>query len=325
MSKPESPDAYTTIRSNSDGASQARPLAETERVALGRADRLAVLGQLASGLAHEINTPLGSISAHAEESLELLDRAQDGKLTPEQISDLKSHMLAIMRQTNRCSTIATRLLQFAHAPGPIGQTCHPRQVIHQVVELLGPTAQGLGVRLQTELEGSLPEVPMGAAELEQVLINLVQNGLDACQPGDSVCIEARAEDGNLCIVVADTGCGIPRETLSRIFDPFFTTKPVGKGTGLGLSVCLGIVRAAGGTIEVASAPGKGTQVTLNIPTQPTRLSAAGPEANHSTHRRHLGSPERGACVALTPAFLGNADTRTLRPHSGGPACEGAVM
>ncbi len=273
MSQPDSQEAYTTSQVGSNGASQSPPLQESERVALGRADRLAVLGQLASGLAHEINTPLGSISAHAEESLELLDRAQDGNMTPEQISDLKNHMLAIMRQANRCSTIATRLLQFAHAPGPIGQTCHPRQVIHQVVELLGPTAQGLGLRLETELEGSLPEVPIGAAELEQVLINLVQNGLDACQPGGTVCIEARAENGNLAIVVADTGCGIPRETLARIFDPFFTTKPVGKGTGLGLSVCLGIVRAVGGTIEVASAPGKGTRVTVSIPTQPKRLSA----------------------------------------------------
>jgi len=278
MSEPQSHDAYTTIRANGDASRRSRPLEETERVALGRADRLAVLGQLASGLAHEINTPLGSISAHAEESLELLDRVQDGKLTPEQLSDLKTHMLAIMRQTNRCSTVATRLLQFAHAPGPIGQTCHPRQVIHQVLELLGPTAQGMGVRLETELEGSLPEVPMGAAELEQVLINLVQNGLDACQPGQSVCIEAKAQNGNLHIVVADTGCGIPRETLGRIFDPFFTTKPVGKGTGLGLSVCLGIVRAAGGTIEVTSAPGKGTRVTVIIPTQPKGLGTVRAES-----------------------------------------------
>jgi two-component system NtrC family sensor kinase len=233
--------------------------------AFGRADRLANVGQLAAGLAHEMNTPLGSISGHAEESLEILERSPDGRLSLSTAKELQGRLLAIMRQANRCSRIATRLLQFAQAARPPVAHCDVAQVIADVVELIGSAAPEKGVQIDCRITGGLPNAPLGAPEMEQLLINLLQNSLDACGSGARITIEARASDRQLFLTITDTGCGIPLDVLARIFDPFFTTKPMGQGTGLGLSVCHGIVRSAGGSIEVASAPGSGTCVTVILP------------------------------------------------------------
>jgi two-component system NtrC family sensor kinase len=236
-----------------------------DSVALGRADRLANVGQLAAGLAHEMNTPLGSISAHAEESLELVEHIRDGRIPKEKLDDLRGRLLAIMRQANRCSHIATRLLQFAQPARSLGATCRAEQVIEQVVDLFTAPARGKDVRLEHFLAGDLPDAPLSAADLEQLLVNLVQNSLDACEPGAQIIVEVKQHERQIQVVVSDTGCGIPRATLNRVFDPFFTTKPVGRGTGLGLSVCLGIVRSIHGAIEVESAPQQGTRVTVTLP------------------------------------------------------------
>jgi len=192
-----------------------------------------------------------------------------------------------MRQANRCSRIATRLLQFAQPGRPVAFQCRTEQVVDQVVELFTPPAREKGIHIGRHLEPDLPDAPVGPAELEQLLVNLVQNSLDACGRGDLIRIEVRVHPHEerkeaatsseprslggdtpksaLVLVVSDTGCGIPSETLGRIFDPFFTTKPVGQGTGLGLSVCHGIVRSVGGSIEVESAPGQGTRVIILLP------------------------------------------------------------
>ena len=233
--------------------------------AMGRADRLANVGQLAAGLAHEMNTPLGSISAHAEESLELLECSHDGRLNGQEMGELRGRLLAIMRQANRCSRIATRLLQFAQPGRSLSATCRPEAIIAEVVEMFTPAAKEKGVHVEPHIKGSLPDAPVGPSDLEQLLVNLIQNSMDACESGDFIRIEADATAAELRFVVADTGCGIARETLNRIFDPFFTTKPVGQGTGLGLSVCHRIVRSVNGSIEVESSPGQGTRVIALLP------------------------------------------------------------
>jgi len=218
-----------------------------------------------------MNTPLGSISAHAEESLELLEDSQDGRLTRQKAGELRGRLLAIMRQANRCSRIATRLLQFAQPERSVGgATCHPDSVIAEVMELFTPAAKEKGVHVEPHIKGPLPNAPIGPSDLEQLLVNLIQNSIDACEHGDFVRIEVDATAAELRIVVADSGCGIPRDTLNRIFDPFFTTKPVGQGTGLGLSVCHGIVRITNGSIEVESSPGQGTRVTVLLPLESRR-------------------------------------------------------
>lgn len=247
----------------------------TDPIALGWADRLANVGQLAAGLAHEMNTPLGSISAHAEESLEIVEHVRDERLAREKLEDLRGRLLAIMRQANRCSRIATRLLQFAQPGRPMGGKCRPQQIVDEVVELFAPAAQEKGVHLDRLVDAELPDAPVGPAELEQLLVNLLQNSLDACKRGDMVRVQALVQSGCLKLMVSDTGHGIPRETLNRIFEPFFTTKPVGRGTGLGLSVCLGIARSAGGSIEVESAPGHGTRVTVSLPVERSTGSGSG--------------------------------------------------
>jgi len=244
-----------------------------EASALGRADRLANVGQLAAGLAHEMNTPLGSISAHAEESLELLEHLDVGRIERSKVDDVRGRLMAIMRQANRCSRIATRLLQFAQPARPVGGKCRPAEVVAEVVKLFTPTARAKGVHLDRVADKDLPETPVAAAEFEQLLVNLVQNSLDACSGGEIIRVQATVrEDGttrlrSLDLIVTDTGSGIPRDVLNRIFDPFFTTKSVGQGTGLGLSVCHGIVRSVGGSIAVESAPGQGTRVTVSLPVE----------------------------------------------------------
>jgi two-component system, NtrC family, sensor kinase len=251
--------------------------------ALGRADRLANVGQLASGLAHEMNTPLGSISGHAEESLELLEQSQDGRLNRQQADELRGRLLAIMRQANRCSRIATRLLQFAQPGRSVSVTSRPDAVITEVVELFAPAAKKRGIQVEPHIHDSLPNAPVDPTDLEQLLVNLIQNSMDACELGDSIRIDVDATDSEFRVVIADTGCGIPREALSRIFDPFFTTKPVGQGTGLGLSVCHGIVRSVNGSIEVESSLGEGTRVTVLLPIK-SRAHAAIWPISHSFPR-----------------------------------------
>lgn len=236
-----------------------------DSTAFGRAERLASIGQLAAGLAHEMNTPLGSISAHAEESLETIDQLERESASDQPLADLRSHQLAIMRQANRCSRVASRLLLFVQSARPASGKCRADSVIHDVIQLFATAARAKGVRLERVIEGTLPDVLIGASELEQLLVNLVQNSLDACEVGGVVRLKAFARGDQADFVIEDTGCGIPEGDLNRIFDPFFTTKPVGQGTGLGLSVCLGIVRSARGTIEVDSTPGHGTRVEVGLP------------------------------------------------------------
>jgi cytochrome c len=275
-----------SVRMGGDEVGAPAFFGSTESHALGQADRLAALGQLAGGLAHEMNTPLGSISALAEESLELI---QDRRLSAKHLAELRGHLLAIMRQSYRCSRIANRLLQFAQPRHVGGERGDFGQVVPDVIDLLTPSARAQHVVLECDLALALPVVPIGPAELEQLLHNLVQNGIDACHGGGVVRIKVRAGDGRILLVVEDTGCGIADEHLERIFDPFFTTKPVGQGTGLGLSVCHGIVAGAGGSIEVASAPGSGTRVIVWLPNAPSSR----PPGRVGRVRAGEGEPRRG--------------------------------
>jgi len=260
----DSPKPLATVRLSKQDLIGRSLVGSADASALGQADRLAAVGQLARGLAHEMNTPLGSISAHAEESIELL---QDLQPSTQRLEDIRGHLLAIMRQAHRCSRIATRLLQFAQPAHALCESCRAEQVIGDVLKLFEPVAQAKGVRLNHSFEKDLSEAPIGPADLEQLLVNLVQNAIDACQSGDLVRVQARFREGQLELVIEDTGSGIPAEILSRIFDPFFTTKPVGQGTGLGLSVCHGIVGSVGGSIEVTSSPHAGTRVTIALPVE----------------------------------------------------------
>jgi signal transduction histidine kinase len=240
-----------------------RERAERERIALEhvarRAEKLAALGTLAAGLAHELNNPIGIISSRIE--LMLLDAEATG-LPPAVREDLT----VLHRHAQRVARIASGLLSFARQSS--GERM-PVDLNHLVTETLLLAEKQLtheGIRVETKLAPRLPAILGDANTLQQVLLNLITNAWDALDAGGELRIETSAgpdDSGVVKLVIADTGPGIDPEVLPRIFDPFFSTKP--SGTGLGLSITDGIVRDHGGTIDVESRPGTGTRFVLTFP------------------------------------------------------------
>jgi len=229
---------------------------------LMRSAKLASIGELATGLAHEINNPLAIIGAEQTNLGDLLgdlDPAAPGR------TEMLESVARCSRQVKRCGDITAKMLQFGRKTDP---TVRPTEIaprLEEVTRLLARQASVRNVDLRLELEPDLPLTALEPTELEQVLVNLVTNSLQALERGGTIRLSARRRDAELLVQVADDGPGIPPEHLKRVFEPFFTTKPPGKGTGLGLAVCHGLVRGWGGNIEVASAPGKGTTVTIRLP------------------------------------------------------------
>jgi signal transduction histidine kinase len=224
--------------------------------ALKRKDRLAALGVLAAGVAHEVNTPITGISSYAQMLLEE---------TPE--GDPRRALLEkVERQTFRAARIVNSLLEFARdREGEL----HPVALAPLVEDCLDLLRGGLA-RREIEVDWRPPAVPVAAqgidGELQQVLTNLILNGADAmAEAGGKLTVRVGAEDGRALLEVADTGPGIPPDQLDKIFEPFFTTKQARGGTGLGLAISYEIVRRHGGEIRVDSAPGRGARFTVALP------------------------------------------------------------
>jgi PAS domain S-box-containing protein len=234
----------------------------TERVGLERAarqaEKLAALGTLAAGLAHELNNPIGIISSRAE--LMLLETEAD-PLPPDVAEDLR----VIHRHAQRVAKIAQGLLSFArHSAGERGRV-DLNQVVDETLLLADKMIVKDGVTLRRTLTPGLPPIWGDANALQQVVMNLVTNARDAVKGGGEISVETSAADeppGGVQLLVRDSGPGIPPEILPKIFDPFFTTKA--EGTGLGLSISYGIVREHQGTVDVQSAPGRGTTFVLTF-------------------------------------------------------------
>jgi two-component system, NtrC family, sensor histidine kinase HydH len=224
-----------------------------------RSEKLATVGVLAAGIAHELGTPLGIARGRAEYALGRLaagDPQADG-------------YRVIIEQVDQVARTIRRLLDFSRAtpPGPVG-AIDVAAVVRGVVDLVRLEADRRGVAIALALAEPLPRAVANAEELEQVLVNLIMNACDACERSGtiSVSVDRCPTVGDaLRIVVADDGHGIADEHRQRIFDPFFTTKKRGLGTGLGMTIVAQIVRNHGGTVDVASAPGRGTQVTVVWP------------------------------------------------------------
>jgi PAS domain S-box-containing protein len=234
----------------------------TQRVGLERvarqSEKLAALGTLAAGLAHELNNPIGIISSRAE--LMLLE-AESAPLPPEVDEDLR----VIHRHAQRVARIVHGLLSFSrHSSGERGRVDLNR-VVDETLLLAEKMIVKDGIMLRRALAPGLPPIWGDANALEQVVMNLVTNARDAVKGGGEISVETSAvaePPGGVQLVVHDTGPGIPLEFLPKIFDPFFTTKA--EGTGLGLSISYGIVREHQGTVDVQSAPGKGTTFVLTF-------------------------------------------------------------
>jgi signal transduction histidine kinase len=231
---------------------------------LALSHRLADVGRLAGGVAHEINTPLASIALRAES---LQRKAADPKLLAiESFKDFPRYLKTIEEEIYRCKGIVTALLEFSRSRPPEVTTTDLNALAERAAGLVGDQMRAKQIALALELMPGLPLVPVDEAQIREAMIILLLNALDATSPGGHVLVETGlGPEGFVRLAVSDDGTGISPERLDHLFTPFFTTKPVGHGTGLGLAICDGIVGRHGGRIEVQTALGSGTRMTLLLP------------------------------------------------------------
>jgi hypothetical protein len=218
-------------------------------------EKMASIGLLAAGVAHEVNTPLTGISSYTQM---LLEQAE--------VDDPRTPLLQkIERQTFRAAKIVNGLLNLARPAqtefGPVDVNA----VINDVIALLEHQLRGARIQVRRELSPTPPVVLGIEHKLQQVFLNLLLNARDAMPSGGWLSVSSRVEDGRVVVEVGDTGAGIAQEHLSRIYDPFFTTKPIGQGTGLGLAITYGIVQEHHGTITCRSSAGQGTTFVIDLP------------------------------------------------------------
>jgi two-component system NtrC family sensor kinase len=232
--------------------------------AVARAEKLAAVGRLAAGVVHEINNPLATIAACAE-SLE--KRIADGAFAEStEAEDLKEYLGLIRDEAFRCKQITNGLLDFSrlragnHIPVNLADT------IKMTARLVTHQHRGDNIQIEIETVNDLPPVLGDEGQLQQAVVALATNAIDAMPDGGTLTLRTNRSGPNVIVEIKDTGSGIPQENLTKIFDPFFTTKDVGRGTGLGLAVCYGIVSEHGGRLDVRSAVGVGTTFTISLPT-----------------------------------------------------------
>lgn len=222
-----------------------------------RSERLASVGKLAAGLAHEVGNPISAI-------LGLQDLLLGGELSAAEQRDFLERM---RRETERINKILRDLLDFARpsatlAPGGPGNV---EAAVSDTVALLAPQRTVRSLHLQADVPGGLPPVTLSREHLVQVLLNLLLNAAEACAEGGHIRVTAARHGGGVQVAVEDDGPGVPPEVQGRLFEPFVTTKEVGKGTGLGLAVCRGIVEAGGGSITLDVEHRPGARFVIEIP------------------------------------------------------------
>ncbi|MBI4774600.1 MAG: two-component sensor histidine kinase [Deltaproteobacteria bacterium] len=247
---------------------------DTEKKELGQqlvfAGRLAEIGEMSAGFAHEINNPLQIIRAEGSLIETILDdfQAQGVLKDSEDLAQIKDSLHQVHIQVDRCGEITQGLLKFARQKESSRQPVDLHVFLPEVVGLVKRKAGVEGVSLSVDIPDDLANVQADPAQLQQVIVNLLNNALYAIAEkhgpsGGELALEARpGSNGKVLLSVRDNGSGISKEHMEKIFTPFFTTKPVGKGTGLGLSICYGIISKMGGTMEVSSEQGKGTTFTV---------------------------------------------------------------
>jgi signal transduction histidine kinase len=234
-------------------------------------EKMASLGLLAAGVAHEVNTPLTGISSYTQM---LLQGAEP--------DDPRTQVLEkIERQTFRAAKIVNGLLNLARPAQVDSGPVDLNGVINDVLSLLEHQFRTGSIQVRKELAPVSPTVQGIEYKLQQVFLNLFLNARDAMPKGGWLSIVTRGGTGEATIAIGDTGSGIPADHLSRIYDPFFTTKDIGKGTGLGLSITYGIVQEHGGTITCDSSVGQGTRFTLALPL----ASAQAADGSRAAHRQ----------------------------------------
>jgi two-component system, NtrC family, sensor kinase len=238
--------AMTTLRTERD-----------ER--LIRADKLATMGALATGIAHEVSTPLGVILGRAEQ---LLTKQTDDRS--------RRAVEAIAAQTERIHVVIRGFLALARGRRPALEHCEPERLARGATELVEHRFERAGVQLTSDIAMALPKVPCDPRLFEQVLVNLLLNACDACDEGGLVTLSVRANEERVLFAVTDNGVGISPNAVERVTEPFFTTKPEGEGTGLGLAIANEIVKHHCGSLALRPRPdGPGTCACVELPTAST--------------------------------------------------------
>ena len=234
---------------------------EQERESAVRAacqsERLAAIGQLAAGIGHEINNPLMNIMSLAsliDESLVVADQ------------QVRSDLKLLQKECQRCSRIVQGVLNFARQSEPSYVAFDFAQLLIETLELLKHRIEHEDIELHTHIDDELT-INGDASQLQQVLVNVLLNAIQASPAGSMMSVSAKNENDNILVEIADQGEGIDAANFSKIFDPFFTTKPEGEGTGLGLSVSYGIVKKHGGTISIKNIENSGVRVTILLPVE----------------------------------------------------------
>jgi two-component system, NtrC family, sensor kinase len=249
---------------NRDGSIQAivclakdvTTIKETEQ-RIQQTEKLVAVGQLAAGVAHEINNPLGVILCHTDI---IKENSEDDEETLHDISIIERH-------TENCKRIVADLLDFSRSRESRieRQLTSVNEIVERVLSMIGQQFKKKHIRLNCNLDKTLPHCLVDSRRIQQVLVNLIMNGVQAVENRGKISISTRTKNDHVLIEIEDDGPGISKEVLDKIFDPFFSTKEQGKGTGLGLSVSYGIIHEHNGEIKVQSTPGHGARFTVIIP------------------------------------------------------------
>jgi two-component system NtrC family sensor kinase len=240
---------------------------------LMRSEKLAALGEMAAGVAHEINNPLGGILLYSNLVLEDIPES----------STARENMQKIIHQTNRCKNIVQGLLDFARAPTGEMLPLQINDIVRVSLNLVKDQSMFQGIEVETRFAENLGAVIGDPSRLEQVFLNLFINAADAMkEKGGNLKITTTAANNGVRVVIKDTGKGIDEAHLPHIFEPFFTTKEPGQGTGLGLSIAYGVIRRHNGFIDAESAPGKGTTFIVSLPFSAGEDNGNGTKRDFST-------------------------------------------
>lgn len=252
---------------------------EEAQAQLIQSEKMSAIGQLAAGVAHELNNPLGGILGYAQFALEKMKKKQIGNQDDKELNSFIRYLTDIETQARRCKAIVQNLLRFSRSRRATEfEDVDINATIEDTVTFVEHQLHMNQIELNLELDANLPIVQGSSGQLQQVFTNLIINAMHASKPQSVISIKSRFSPalgefgGAVELQIADQGSGIEPETIKKIFEPFFTTKEVGKGTGLGLSVSYGIIKDHGGEIKVDSVVGQGTKFTLILPIQKPTLA-----------------------------------------------------
>ncbi|GAX63064.1 signal transduction histidine kinase [Candidatus Scalindua japonica] len=238
-------------------------LQETQK-RLGRSEKLAGIGTLAAGVAHEINNPLASVASCAEGLMDRIDNVDFKTKDDEEV--FPDYLKTIYDETYRCKAIISKLLDFSRRQVPVFDKVNVNVLVANVVKLIGRQKEREKISVELNYSPEPTIIYGDINQLQQVFLNMILNAFDATADGGKIKITTTRIDNYAKIIFEDAGCGIAPENLDKIFEPFFSTKSTGKGTGLGLSICYGIIEEHKGKISVSSnGVGKGTVFTISLP------------------------------------------------------------